>query len=352
MKKTPLVSVIIVNWNGGRVFRECLESLTKINYSNWELIIVDNGSSDGSQRLLQNFQFACPAGKQAISNFQLIQNKTNIGFAKANNQGYQKSKGKYILLLNNDTKVTPGFLTRLVARINADGKLGVIQPKIFLMSKPDCLDNAGSFLTRIGFLEHWGFGERDGLEFNNEREIFSAKGACMLIRREVIEKVGLFDPDFISYFEESDFCWRVWLGGWKVLFYPQAVVHHRLGYTIRRLDVSNLNYLYCRNRITSMIKNLELINLLVILPLHLVISLGIALIFLIKRMPKNSTTIFKAIGWNFMHLPGIYQKRKLVQRIRILSDKLLFAKLMHQVKWQNFYKDFRRIEEDIKRKTI
>src|SRR3989344_7353611 len=205
-KKNPLVSIIIVNWNGGEVLRDCLRSLGKIKYPKWELILVDNGSTDGSEMLVLNL-------KLKAESLKLIRNKINVGFAKANNRGCKKISGKYVLLLNNDTKVTPKFLTTLVDRMENDPTIGVVQPKIKLMDKPGYLDNAGSFFTRIGFLQHWGFLRKDTREFDEEREIFSAKGACMLIRRKVVENVGLFDEEFFSHFEESDFCWRVWLSG-------------------------------------------------------------------------------------------------------------------------------------------
>lgn len=338
--KFPLVSIIVINWNGGEILRDCFNSLSKINYPNWELILVDNGSTDGSEKLI--------SGVKLIKNM-LLRNKKNLGFAKANNQGERKAKGKYILLLNNDTKVKKEFLSQIVKKMEENPSIGVIQPKIFLMGKAGFLDNCGSFLTRIGFLHHWGFNEKDGLGFQEEREIFSAKGACMLIRREVIEKIGLFDNDFFAYFEESDFCWRVWLIGFRVLFFPDAIIYHKLGYTIRRLGARELNYHYYKNRICSLIKNLEARNLWLILPIHIFISLGISFAFLIKFLPKNTILIIKAIFWNIFNLPQTLKKRKVIQKQRKITDKDLFKNLMYPVNLQKFISDFKRIEEDIKR---
>lgn len=338
----PLVSIIIVNWNGGEVFGNCLTSLSKIDYPNWELIVVDNGSSDGSLQKLQEVK---------IPKLHIIKNKVNVGFAPANNQGYKKARGKYILLLNNDTEVTPTFLSKLVDRMEQDISIGVVQPKIFMMRRPGHLDNAGSFLTRIGFLEHWGFGRKDGPEFDKEREIFSAKGACMLIQRRVIEEVGLFDKDFVSYFEESDFCWRVWLAGYKVLYFPKTNIDHRIGYTIRRLDVAQINYDYYKNRINSLVKNLEFPNLITILPAHLFSSVGIAILFLARRQSQSFIMIIKAIFWNVGRLPKTLRKRKQIQNTRKISDHELFLKLMKRVDWKKFYLDFKRVKKDIERKA-
>lgn len=333
MIKYPLVSVIIVNWNGGEVFEKCLDSLNKNKYTNWELIVVDNGSTDGTQKHAQ------------------IKNKTNLGFALANNQGYKVSSGKYLLLLNNDTLVDPDFLDILVAKMESEKDLGVIQPKILIMDRPEYLDNAGSFLTRIGFLHHWGFMKKDKQEFSKEREVFSVKGACMLIRKSLVNEIGLFDSDFMSYFEESDFCWRVWLTGNRVLFYPQTQIFHKVGFTIKRLDVGNLNWHYYKNRICSLIKNLEISNLLTILPVHLLISLGILFIFLIKGRFGNSLIIWKAIWWNIINLDKTLIKRKNIQKMRVVSDKFIFHKLLLPVDWKSFLGDFKRIERDLDSKN-
>lgn len=326
----PLVSIIIINWNGGKVLDNCLRSIKKSNYSNYELIVVDNGSSDGSQKYAQ------------------IKNNKNLGFAPANNQGLKLAKGKYILILNNDTRVTESFLSKMVLKMENTSDIGVIQPKIYMMDKKGYLDNAGSFFTKIGFLEHWGFGKKDSKEFDKETEIFSAKGACMLIRKSIIDKIGLFDSDFVSYFEESDFCWRVWLLGYKVIFYPKATIYHKVGFTIRRLDVGNINYHYYKNRISSLIKNLNLLNLLIILPVHLVISLGISILFLLRCNVKNSILIIQAVYWNLINLPKLLRKRNKIQDIRIASDRQIFRKLSKPVDFRKFFADFKRVERDIK----
>lgn len=338
----PLVSIIIANWNGGKVFKNCLDSLVKINYPNWELIVVDNGSTDRSNKLAQKLKL--PAKTL------LIQNKTNLGFVKANNQGYKESRGKYILLLNNDTKVDPSFLNILVSKAIEDSTIGVLQPKMFLMDKKGYLDNAGSFLTRIGFWHHWGFLEKDSKEFDKEREIFSAKGACMLIKRSVIEKAGLFDNDFVQYFEETDFCWRVWLSGFRVLFYPKAVIYHKVGFTIRRQNVLDINFHYYKNRVASQLKNFSLINIILILMPHLIISIGVAFLFLIRGKVNNSLMIISAIWWNTTNLLGTLKKRSFIQKNRVVSDDFLINKLSVPVNWSRFINDFKRVEEDIERK--
>lgn len=340
----PLVSIIILNWNGGKVTSVCLRNLRQIDYPNYEVVLVDNGSTDGSETNLDKIL------PQRVP-FRLIKNLTNLGFAPANNQAVKIAGGELVLLLNNDTKVSKDFLSVLVSRMMRQDSIGVIQPKIYLMDRPEYLDNAGSFPTRIGFFEHWGFGQKDGPQFSKERLVFACKGACMLIRKSLISKVGLFDDDFFSYFEETDFCWRANLVDSKVLFYPAASILHQVGYTTRRLDVANINFHYYKNRISALIKNLELGNLLLFLVLHLVVSIGIATVFLLILQPRHSWMIIKAWLWNIIHLPKLLKKRSQVQHLRRVSDQELFEKFLHPINWAKFRQDFRRVEKDLKRRV-
>lgn len=340
----PLVSIIILNWNGGKVTSQCLRNLRGIDYPNYEVVLVDNGSTDGSEINLDKIL------PQQVP-FRLIKNLTNLGFAPANNQAVKIARGDLMLLLNNDTKVNKDFLSILVERMMREDSIGVIQPKVYLMDQPKYLDNAGSFPTKIGFFEHWGFGQKDGPEFDKERLVFACKGACMLIRKSLIDKIGLFDDDFFSYFEETDFCWRVNLVGSAVLFYPRASIFHKVGYTTRRLDVANINFHYHKNRISALIKNLELSNLPLFLVLHLMVSAGIATVFLLILQPKNGWMIIKAWLWNVVHLPKIFKKRSQVQKLRRVSDQELFKKFLHPINWAKYWQDFRRVEKDLKRRA-
>ena len=341
MNNQPLVSIIIVNWNGGEVFAECLNSLKKIDYHNWELIVVDNGSSDKSEDLIYFYK---PTKK-----IKIIKNKQNKGFAQANNQGFVKAQGEYILLLNNDTKVEANFLSLLVNRIKKDSTLGVIQPKISLMDKSDYLDNVGSFLTKTGFLEHWGYMEHDGSKFNKEKEIFSAKGACMLCRRNVIEKVGLFDESFVSYMEETDFCWRVWISGYKVLFYPKARIFHKVGFSSKKQDQIFVNYNSYKNRLICLIKNLQFENLFYISICHFTLSIFLICYYLLKFQFSKAQMILGAIWWNLVNFKKTFSKRKKIQVLRKVKDKELFPIIMRPINLKAMFSHFAKIEANYKK---
>ncbi len=340
MTKHPLVSIIIVNWNGQAVLNDCLRSLKNVTYPHYELIIVDNGSTDNSKSLIEKYQ-----NRLHIT---LLMNNKNVGFAPANNQGVKAAKGKYLLLLNNDTKVSADFLSVMVDKMEADQSIGALQPKIYMMDRPHYLDNAGTFLTRTGFLQHWGYGQKDSDEFDKERVIFSAKGACLLTRKSVVQKVGLFDEKFGSYFEESDFCWRVWLAGLKVLYYPKTHILHKVGYTSKQMSQIDVNYHSLKNRIRSLAVNLSFTNILFLLTFHIALLTSLSIYYLIHGEVKKCMMIVKAVGWNIMHCVGTMKRRRSVQGMRKITDRLLFSQVMVSTNIREMKKHFMKVEKNFK----
>ncbi len=341
MKKNPKVSIIITNYNGGQILLDCIESVKKINYPNFEVVLIDDRSKDGSfEKAIKN------KGKLRLK---ASRNKTNLGFAGANNAGLKLSTGDYILLLNNDTTVDKNLLRKLVDRMQSDPKIAVAQAKIKMMDNPKILDNAGSFLTRTGFLVHWGFGSRDSKEFDKETNIFSAKGACLMAKREVIDKVGLFDDDFISYIEESDFCWRVWLAGYRIIFYPDTYILHKLGFTFsRQFNPITVNYNSFKNRILSLFKNLNTQNLFLILVPHLFICMALALFYLLRFQFSKFSMIIKAFWWNFKNFNKSLEKRRKVQRMRVVTDNEIFKIIMKKFNFKEMLSHFIKVEANFK----
>ena len=183
----PLVSIIIVNWNGIRWLVDCFGTLYAQNYKNFEIIFVDNASVDGSVAWV----------KKHYPKTEILINNINLGFADANNVGFKVAEGDYVLFLNNDTKVTKEFLTELV-QVMQNPTIGGAQSKILLMDKPDTHDSVGAFLTPTGFLYHYGFAKKDTQKYNREINLYTAKGACMIFRRSVLDTVAIngniFDP--------------------------------------------------------------------------------------------------------------------------------------------------------------
>lgn len=337
-RNKPLVSIIIVNYNGKDVLLTCLKSLEDLSYPNYELILVDNGSTDGSLKALAKLN----------TKFTLLQNDRNLGFAPANNQGVKVAKGEYLLLLNNDTIVSPDLLDKMVAKMESVKAIGAMQPKIYLMDKPGYLDNAGSFLNTIGFSNHWGFGQKDDPEFSKEREIFAAKGACLLTRASIVKKVGLFDDAFGSYFEESDYCWRVWMAGWKVLYYPETFIYHKVGFTSSKQSAVDINYHSLKNRLASFIKNFQTINLIKYLGIHSIFLMGLVVIYLLKLQFKKVAMILKAFAWNAVNFPVTLAKRHEIQRIRTKPDSKVLPIIMQATNFSDMLSHFKKVEKNFK----
>jgi len=318
MSNQPLVSIIIVNWNGLEYLRDCFCSLEKNDYPNYEIIFVDNGSVDDSVKFV----------KENFPETIIIQNKNNLGFVGGNNEGYKYAKGKYILFLNNDTFVENNFLSLLVKAVEKDEKIGSVQPKLVRFDK-QTLDSAGSYLTDLGIFYHYGFLKDKNKEiYNKPRKIFSGKGAALLFSRKVLEIVGLFDEDFFNYFEESDLCWRVWLAGYEVIYLPESVVYHKIGGTAGRSEeglASLIGFHSYKNRVCSLIKNLGFLRLIKILPLHIFVCFVISILFLFKGQFKYTFNIARALIWNIANIRKTWTKRAYIQKnIRKVSDKKLF----------------------------
>jgi len=339
MTRQPLVSIIVTTWNARDVLKACLKSLSKISYSNFELILVDNGSTDGTKEDFYGY-------RKMFRRLKTVSNDSNLGFAKANNIGYKRAKGSFILLLNNDTQVTPLFLEKMVKRMIKQPDLGAIQPMILIKDDKKLLDNCGSYITNIGFLIHRGFLEKISSKYTKEQIVFSVKGACLLTRKKIIKKVGLFDEDFVSYFEESDFCWRIWMAGSLVAYFPGAKIYHKLGFTSKMLSPINVSYHSIKNNILTLYKNLETISLVRILGVHLVILLGLMVYYVAKLQFKKAGMIGKALLWNIWNLPASTIKRRRIQRKRKVDDITIFRQVRTKVNLAKLYSHFLKVENN------
>ncbi len=231
----PKVSIIILNWNGQKDTIDCLKSLEYLNYPDFEIILVDNGSTDES---VSNFKSQIPNFKNKIS---LIENKENLGFSAGNNAGIKYALGKktdYVLLLNNDTIVESEFLKELVgvgeqnSQPTADQpkaeKIGILGPKIYFFDDPQRIWFAGGKFNWISGSSHIGFGEIDDGQYEISKKVSFITGCAMLIKKEVFEKIGFLDERFFLYYEDTDFCLRAKKRGFKCVFVPRAKIFHKI----------------------------------------------------------------------------------------------------------------------------
>lgn len=221
----PKVSIIILNWNGLEDTIECLESLKKVTYPNYEVIVVDNASSGSDVQVLT---------ERYEDYIHIIQNDRNYGFAEGNNISMRYAladfNSDYFLLLNNDTVVAPDFLGELVKVALADTRIGIVGPKIYYYDEPTKIWFAGGRINRwTGKPRHLGIGQEDQGQFEDVLDVDFITGCCMLISREVLLSVGLLDKDFFFGNEDYDICIRAMNRGFRILFAPKAKIWHKIG---------------------------------------------------------------------------------------------------------------------------
>jgi GT2 family glycosyltransferase len=215
------VYIVILNWNGKDDTCQCLTSLEKLTYPSVEILLVDNGSTDGSQEFLRD---RFPA-------IRLIETKVNLGYAGGNNVGIEialREGADFVFVLNNDTIVDPGIIEAFLAGFS-DERVGILGGKILRMEDPKRLDHLGGHWNskKIDF-DYVGYNALDGDEWSYSREFEYVCGAALMIQRDVFEKIGLFDPRYFLFWEEADFCFRARRGGFAVKNCPQAQVWHKI----------------------------------------------------------------------------------------------------------------------------
>ena len=314
------VSIIIVGYNARRWLPGFFSSLAAQTYKNVEVIFVDNNSADDS----------VPFIEMNHPEVLLIRHHKNSGFAGGNNIGLPHATGKYVLLLSTDVTVEPNFLEELVRAFDEIPRLGCVQPKMVFMYDKSKLDCCGSYFTRTGFLKHVGVQASEvSPEYNRQFPVLSIKGACMMFQKDILQKTGgLFDADFWNYFEETDFCFRVWLAGYECWYYPRAVVYHAMGGSTGFIGTPLIQYHSFKNRITTYLKSLSVKTLLIVLPAHFFLTQVISLFFLLTLRLRLGFSITKAWWYNISNLPMILKKRRLVQtRVRKISDREFLPKL-------------------------
>jgi len=227
---TPSVGIIILNWNSYDVTARCLESFSQVDYSNYEVILVDNGSSDDSgNKLLEGFPWIT-----------LLKNDKNLGFTGGNNTGIRyavERKLDYIMLLNNDTVVTEKFLTVLIDSIKSDPKIGAIQPKILYYKAQDTIWNAGgTYIAFLGIAPSRGDGEKDNGQYDKRFDTRWITGCCFLLPRQIVEEIGPLDDKFFIYFEDADWSFKIRKLGKRLLYEPGAFIYHEAGMSDNNRD--------------------------------------------------------------------------------------------------------------------
>jgi GT2 family glycosyltransferase/ubiquinone/menaquinone biosynthesis C-methylase UbiE len=319
----PLLSIIIPHHAGSEILIDCLEALKRQSVDfDTETILVDNGSTDGSVARAQEH---CP-------DLRVVRLEENHGYARGCNRGIEVARGRYVLLLNDDTEVDPDCLRELVRVAEADPGLGACQPKIRSLREPSKFEYSGA---AGGLMDVYGYPfsrgrlmghvEVDDGQYDDAVEVFWASGVCMLIRRAVLEEVGAFDEIFFAYMEEIDLCWRIHLAGHRIAYVPSSVVYHIGAYSLERHNTRRM-YLNHRNSMIMVVKNYSVRSLLWVLPVKAFLEFFIFAGALARNV-RRSQAVLWSFGWLLANVPTVLRLRRRTQRLRRVQDASIFRLL-------------------------
>ncbi len=311
----PLVSVAVINYNGMAHLEDCLSSLASQTYPNLEVLVSDDVSTDESVSFIRS----------SYPSVRVVQNPRNMGFVATANRAMRSGRGDWMVLLNNDVECERDFVERLMSAAAANPDVGVFAAKMRLFYARTVLYGVGSEMCKSCFGVDRGLGEKDEGQYDEPCEVFGACAGAMLIKKEVVERVGYMDPAFRFTFDDIDLCWRARLLGVRVLSVPDAVMYHKFGGSYGR--ASTLKYfMSSKNRLRSFLKNYEFKTIRKI-ALEVVREDSQLIQSMYKfRIPSRfamTRAIVKSYLWNILHFPSTYLARRKVQKSRVVSDEAL-----------------------------
>ena len=287
----PKVSIIIINWNGLKDTIECLKSLKKITYPNYEVIVIDNGSQVNEAEIL----------KETYGDYiHVIRNDRNYGFAGGNNIGIKRAlngRADYVLLLNNDTVVHEDFLSELVKVCENDRTIGIVGPKVYVYDKPNVISSAGARIDVYrGEFPPIGENENDYGQYDKVRNVDYVSGCALMVKKEVVARAGFLDSTYFIYTEEVDYAVRVRKVGYKIVFVPKAKIWHKIG---RSSDDLQKLYYKLRNKLFFARKNARKRELFIFMWYFVLILIpSMSCRLFLKKPVLTLRAVFKAMTWN------------------------------------------------------
>jgi len=312
----PLVSIIILNYNAGKLLTECVESVFNSNYNNLEVIVVDNVSKDNSQK-------EC---KEKFQKIKLIENEENLGYCEGNNVGIRESVGEFLVILNPDVIVTPNWLNELLLGFQKYGE-GLYQPKILATTDHDVIISAGNMIQLFGFGFSRGKGQKDEGQYEKDEVVGYASGTCLFSSSNVFKKIGNFDPFLFAYHDDLDLCWRGMIKGIKSFYLHKSIVYHPLeGYSFKWNSFKY--FLMERNRIYCLRKNFDKKTIFKMIPSLILVDFAITLFYL-----KNGFFMAK-IKANFDIIKNfniISKNQREIQKNKIIDDNTLIRKFTNNI---------------------
>jgi len=328
---SPLVAIVILNWNGKNYLQQFLPSVLSTSYLNHKIIVADNASTDNSVSFL-NEQFP---------QVETIVLEKNLGFAKGYNEALKKIDADYYVLLNSDVEVTPNWLQPVIELLEKDFLHAACQPKILNYNKKNEFEYAGA---AGGWLDLYGYPftrgrvfdicEEDKGQYNTTEEIFWASGAALIIRSKVFKQLQGFDEFFFAHQEEIDLCWRMKLAGYKIFCCPESIVYHVGGGTLPKGDFQK-TFLNFRNNHVMLAKNLAWNEKWWKIPFRL----GLDQISAVKGLLNGNKNYFRAIIKAHLSFIGwILFNKKRQRMVKKMPINKLAGVYKGNIAWQYFVK--------------
>ncbi|MCM8774342.1 MAG: glycosyltransferase family 2 protein [Candidatus Omnitrophica bacterium] len=319
----PLISIIIINYNGKDLLKRFLPSILNLNYPNYEVILVDNASTDGSIEFLKN----------NYPKFKIIRVDKNYGTAEGGNIGARYAKGEYLFFISNDMELDKYILNYMIERMDEDKCIGICTCKMKRINesgeKINIIDSVGADLDISGFPSARGINQIDYGQYDYFTEVFFSFGGAMLIRKKIFDRIGGYDSLFFTLADDIDLSWRVRLLGYKVMVEPKAFLYHQssatLGLKLRR---SQKRFLSERNTLRMLLKNYSLTYLSFILPLYLIIFFAEICFFIVVGRFGIAKNVFNSLIWNIKNLKTTLLKRKDIQKVRKIKDRDIFILML------------------------
>ncbi len=320
------VSVILVNWNGRAHLERCLSGLRRQNYGNYEVVLVDNASQDGSVAFV----------RERFPEVRVLESGTNIGFPAANNLGIAATSGDYVATLNVDTEAEPGWLAALVAGMSAVPHVGMCASKMLFLHAPEQINSTGIAVDRAGVAWDRDGGRRDDEAGQEAGEVFGPCAGAALYRREMLAEIGGWDGDFFYLYEDVDLAWRARLTGWRAWYCPEARVYHvHAGAGTEGSPFKH--YLLARNRIWTIIKDYPWPQVAQYAPAMVLYDLS-AITYRLWR--DHDTAALRGRLAGYASLPRLWPRRREIQRRRVVDWAELARHLaplaMPRAVWQRY----------------
>lgn len=330
-KNSPKVSCLLLNWNGINFTRKCLRSLLKTDYPNFEIIIVDNGSTEDEAGLLEK-EF----GKRVT----IVSSKVNLGYAGGINFAYKKSTGDYVMFLNNDMEFQKDWLVPLVNILKENQDIGACQPKIKDLKAKENFEYAaaaGGYIDILGYTFARGriFSavEKDRGQYDQSVRVSWA--GVVLVKRSVLKRTGLFDPLYFTYAEDVDLCYRISGQGYKIVYVPESVVYHYGGGVMGKNMARKMFFIH-RNHLILIIKNWELQTLLLLIIPRVMLD-GVSFIYYFVTGYRDiSFALVRSYLSLFTMIPAIIKSRKSAQKIIKKENRSLLPLYKGSIVWDYF----------------